>query len=280
MHHEEGFSASVERSLQCQLPVQGGPERSHTAAFVGAAIAVRDGDLQDRVGRHVEGAATEVLHLPSAGTGGGPGLEVLGVAENGLPALLGVRAERHDTFEGARGVLEVPVAPQRRRPREVVARRHVRAGQLAQRADERPATLTPGEVAAVEEQIRVVREGVAPGGDEFRIRLEGLGTEDGDSESHGTVPAVRDDMHRVEILIPRQDLTQLLDAVASSVQDHHLDLPAALRLSAHVVDELLHVGGGGVDDDELASGGRGTSLGGGNGRGITERARGHATRRR
>ena len=89
------------------------------------------------------------------------------------PALLGLGAESDRSLDASRAVLEVPVAARQGAAGQVDAGGHVGAGELGQRLDEGGALLTRGEIAAVEQEIRAVREGVSDG---ERVVLQGSGT--------------------------------------------------------------------------------------------------------
>ena len=60
-------------------------------------------------------------------------------------------------------------------------------------------------------------------------------------------------MYRVEILVTLQDLGDLSDAVLASVQNNDVELSGVAALTQQVVDQLLIVGGVGVNDHELVA---------------------------
>ncbi len=234
VHHHVVLAVAV-CWVEIEAAVETGAEGANPAGFGVAAFVAGDGDLQDSVARHVEGAAAQVHDLPGARVARRPGLEALDVVQYGVPALLGRRAEGNRGLDVARRVLEIPVAAQGGRTGEIRARRHVGAGERGEGVDQCLPFAAGGQVAAVDEEVGVVRQRTPPAGQGFGALRQALQAEPGAAQLNALVSSVRDQVNGVEVVVVGgEDLSDLLDAVAVGVEqpDLHTAIP-------QVAEELL-----------------------------------------
>ena len=64
---------------------------------------------------------------------------------------------------------------------------------------------------------------------------------------------MRNDVHRVNALLARKHVADLLQAVGIGAQLHHFDIGAVAALRQQAVDQLLRVGHRGIDEHDLAA---------------------------
>ena len=146
--------------------------------------------------------------------------------------------------------LERPVSARLRRARRIRARRDVAARELRDPLHQRAPARAGGEVAAVEQDVRILRERIAPRRDRRGVGRERLRVEPRAAELHRAVGAVGDEVDRVDLDAPAQRLSHLRDAVAARIELDQLEA-AAVGLRGETGEQLRAVGHARIDEDDL-----------------------------
>ena len=135
-------------------------------------------------------------------------------------------------------VLEVPVAAERNRAGRIGAGCDVGSGEVGEGTDERLPLGAPGQVAAVEEEVPITGERIAPAGDGAGVGVGAAGVEPAAAELDGRIRAVGDDVDGIQLLVAGQDLADLGDAVREGC-DAVLAWRATSSLLAEQVLEIV-----------------------------------------
>jgi hypothetical protein len=171
--------------------------------------------------------------------------------EQVIPLALHRQAHHHRRVDLAGPVLQVPVPAEARASRRVVARGDVCSGEFRDPVDERAAARGLGQVAAVEEDVGVGLQRVAPRRHRLRIGAKRLGVEPRPAELHGAVGAVRDEMNGVDLDLALERLGHLRDSGTVRVEGDDLEAPTLARLRGELGEELRAVRDPRVDEDDL-----------------------------
>ena len=191
----------------------------------------------------------------AAGLGGlQAGRRVDGDAGREQPEPFGLRGDADDdsSLDCPGPELEVPVPALRGRAGRILGGGHVGPGEPGNGVDQRLAALRGRKIAAVEEDIALLGERLAPLLDRRRALEQRVEVELRGAELHRPVGGVADDVDRVEIGLLRERVGDLADAVALGVDQHELELDALFqRRRAHRFHQRLVLGRGGVDEHQL-----------------------------
>ena len=156
-----------------------------------------------------------------------------------------------DRFDVAEMILERPVAAERRGPGEIRAGRDVVAGPGVDLGEQRLAGGVGRQVAAVEQQIAMRDEGVAPMPD-LIFMAQGRGRVEREvAEADHPSGAVRNDVDRVEIAPLRQGRTD--DRHAVFIRMDVDDVVADIIPARQIGDKLLVIGHRRIDEDQVVA---------------------------
>ena len=137
-------------------------------------------------------------------------------------------------------------------PGQVFGGRDIGAGKLGQRIEQAAPARVRREVAAIEQQVAIGAEGVAPASDDLGIVIEVVRGQPRAAELDARRRTVRDDVHRVDVTRSRQGRVNLLDAVLGGVEHDDGQLGAVIAVT-QVLDQLGIALDAGVDEDQFAS---------------------------
>ena len=202
---------------------------------VGAGVGVGLGD------RPAQRADRAVRFARVGGEGG----------EQSAPGQLCGRVDGNAGLDAAGGEFEVPVAAARCRAGGVGAGGDVGAGQGGKHAHQRRA-VAAGDIAAVEQDVGLVIEGLAPQGDLVTAPGEGVGVERGAAQPHLAGGAVRDQVQRGDLLPAGQCRIDAGDAVFAAADDDSLERDAG-PAGGEVGEQGVDIGNGGVDEHDFAA---------------------------
>ena len=136
---------------------------------------------------------------------------------------------------------------------QIIRSRHIGAGQYGKSVDE---LLTNGrrrQITPIDQQVTINIECLAPAPDLFRRGVESRLIERAVTDPDRTVAAVGDDVHRVQLPESGQDVPDLGNAVTVGFEQHHLDLAVVVLAGEQIVQQLLIVGGGRIDEDQFTA---------------------------
>ena len=185
------------------------------------------------------------------------GIEIDRVAARGrrrarqyrIECRLAALADRDARVDVAELVFETPVAAERRGAGVVVAGRDVGVGQPRQRADERAAVGAGRQVAAVDQDVAVRAECIAPALDRGRARHQFVVIDDGIAEEHAAVAAVRDDVQCAEVGAIREQFADLFDAVPIGIEHRDFEDSTVTCLRQQIREQHVGVRRRRIDDD-------------------------------
>ena len=209
--------------------------------------------VQVAVAVHVRGGdRSGVIRGGGDGVGGETGKRKgwRGVGQRARPVLLNLRAERDACLDKPGMVFEIPVAAECVTAGDVVTRGDVGAGQLGDRVDQGHALRAARQVAAVEEHIAFISQGVAPSGNGIGILLQGGRIQPTAAQVDLGVGTVGDKMHGRQIRAIGQDFADLLDPVAIGLENRHLDYPVVVA-TLQIGGQLLVIGDVRADNYQL-----------------------------
>ena len=124
-------------------------------------------------------------------------------------------AERNSRFDGANAPFEVPVPAETGVPGQVFRSGDVGTGQPRELSSGGVAGIAFAEVAAVDKDVSVIGKALADLDELLRVLVpHGVGVEHRGAEPQRAGAAMGNDMDRVHVLLVRQVIGDLLDAVA------------------------------------------------------------------
>ena len=171
--------------------------------------------------------------------------------QNARPILLGAETEGHPGIDLPFRELQHPVATLLGATGEILTGRYIRPGDLSDVLEKVLPGAAGGDVAAIEEDVAITCEGVAPGGDGIDVLIQGSAVQPAAAQSDLPAGAVGDKMQCVNSPPIGQHLADLLHTVASRVQGDDFDPAAIAAVRRKVVQKHLVILDAGIDKYQL-----------------------------